>query len=192
MLLQWKPSKSSIQDALMSWMSIEGLDFKWYMTVTYYFKETNRERVLEDCEHLKKRLRKKYKSGFRIWFFIELHRNKEHENYGGYHIHFLMEDPFSNNRMDDFSKMYFLQRDLPYLMKRCASGSKGRKVKLINEVEGGVRGLCRYLTKDAWKSGEYLCDVIDYEHSEIPRSLLDSLYDIRTLKQQADTGRVFA
>lgn len=176
----------------MSLISQKRIYFKWFYTISYYFKETNYQRVLEDCERLKFVLRKKYKSAARFFFFIEVHRDESQPNYGGYHIHFIVEDLLSDTNLKTYDKKIELEKDLPHLMRRCAKGSAGRRVKPISEVDGGVAGLCGYLTKDTHLYGRFLAEVIDYEHSDIPKRLLDNLYDVRTLKAQAYSGRVFA
>ena len=202
MITEYYPSEASIVEVLMEIISKKELCFKWFYTITYYFKEENYQRVLEDCERIKYVLRSKYGSGARFFFFIEQHRDRERPNYLGYHIHFMVEDLLSEACVDDFTKQFRLQKDLPYLMRRCARGSDGVKVLPISEWDGGVAGLCGYLTKDThdpikWSPdvrffSRYLAEVIDYEHSDIPKRLLDNLYDVRTLKAQTYSGRVFA
>jgi len=46
------------------------------------------------------------------------------------------------------------------------NGKDAVKIKLISEDLGGVKGLCVYNTKDTWRHGERIEEVIDWENSD--------------------------
>jgi len=50
--------------------------------------------------------------------------------------------------------------------KSIPNGKDAIKIKPISEDLGGVKGLCVYNTKDTWRYGERIEEVIDWENSD--------------------------
>jgi hypothetical protein len=168
------------------------LRFYWFITLEYYHKITDLNKVRSDDYRLAYIIKKFFKSNIKMWFFPEKHRSSVKVK-DGYHRHVIMESipnhcwKNRSNQMDKFilevdpnilhnivfGKMPSCsnQKDLLYKVIRgfnnsIPNGKDGVDIRLITEEKGGVKGLCRYLTKDNWKYGERIEDVIDWENSD--------------------------
>lgn len=80
-----KPLCQQIQD--------KGLGFRYLMTITYWYTNKDYGKCLKDAHKTRKVLRDFFKSGIRCWFFVEKHTDPTQKNYGGFHLHSLIEDP---------------------------------------------------------------------------------------------------
>tara|TARA_S200002703_G_scaffold27066_1_gene23198 strand:- start:1509 stop:2174 length:666 start_codon:yes stop_codon:yes gene_type:complete len=167
------------------------LRFYWYITIVYHNK-MELDDVRSDNKRFRYVIRKFFRSNIRMWFFNEIH----HESVklkGGYHKHIWMESipedcwKTRSNQMDkilmelDPSIMFGINfGDLPTVSqqtdlldkvirsfnKSIPNGKDAVKIKLISEDLGGVKGLCVYNTKDNWRHGERIEEVIDWENSD--------------------------
>ena len=150
-----------------------GIQFKYFLTVDYYFKMTDISRLIQDNHHLYTLIRSFYKSDIRMFFFNEKHlKNPSSPNYRGFHRHILIEDApeyrwkhptkqlsnwLKNLNSDEiqlfseyFSQDAFLPLKLSLLRKvirrfhrSTPTGKKGMKLIPINNVDG----LLSYCTK---------------------------------------------
>ena len=77
---------------LLQQIGSNGIEFKYFTTINYHYKETNWKKVVQDNARIRYVLRKAFKSNIRIWFFIERHTDSEQKCFGGYHKHILIED----------------------------------------------------------------------------------------------------
>ena len=71
--------------------SSNGIEFKFFSTVNYHYRNTNHKKVAEDNERIRYVLRKVFGCNIRFFFFIERHTNPEEKCFGGYHKHILIE-----------------------------------------------------------------------------------------------------
>jgi len=69
-----------------------GIEFRFFGTLNYYFRMDKLDRVLKDNRHLKKCLQRFFKCEIRTMLFNEKHTNESSNNYGGFHRHWVMED----------------------------------------------------------------------------------------------------
>ena len=71
---------------LLDKVNAHDIQFKYFLTLDYWFKRMNKEdRLLKDNRHLKKIVQKFFKSEVRMFFFNEKHKS------GGFHRHVVME-----------------------------------------------------------------------------------------------------
>ena len=168
------------------------LEFYWYITLEYHYKNTDLNKVRSDNQRFRYTIRKFFKSNIRMWFFNEKHHTSDKIK-GGYHRHILMESiPYDcwktrSNRMDRFllelnpeilfginfgtNPTVTQQRDLLEKVIRgfnntLPNGKDAVDIEPITEEKGGVSGLLEYNTKDSWKYGERIEEVIDWENSD--------------------------
>lgn len=196
------PTKESIKECLKNIINDQGLKFKYHLTLNYdkYNKVTDLDQVIKDNERLRFKLRKDFKTGCKIWFFIEKHRkNPLVPNHLGYHRHILLEDPFEDESFEstkDEDEINEMKKQIikDHIIKRNRSvPNENDAIDLGNIYE--VSGLIEYLTKDTHEHYEYLSEVIDHEHSDhISKTLLDGLYarsnNIRKTRYQRLLNRI--
>ena len=167
------------------------LKFYWYITIVYHNK-IGLDNVRSDNKRFRYVIRKFFRSNIRMWFFNEIH----HESVklqGGYHKHIWMESipadcwKTRSNQMDkilmelDPSIIFginfgdtpscrqqtdLLDKVIRRFNKSIPNGKDAVNIKLISEDLGGVKGLCVYNTKDTWRHGERIEEVIDWENSD--------------------------
>ena len=68
------------------------VNFKYLVTIDYWFPMRDYNRVIQDTKEDRKLLRSFFKSDIRLLGFIEKHTNPEHANFGGYHRHYLVSE----------------------------------------------------------------------------------------------------
>lgn len=67
--------------------------FKYFVTIVYWYTMREYDKCCLDAFNTRTKLRSFFKSGIRTWFFIEKHTDPTEKNYGGFHLHMLLEDP---------------------------------------------------------------------------------------------------
>ena len=128
-----------------------------------------------------------------MWFFNEKHHTSEKIK-GGYHRHILMESipehcwKTRSNQMDRFlleldpeilfgislgktlptctQQKHLLDKIIRGFNKSLPNGKDAVDIQKITENKGGVSGALEYNTKDSWKYGERIEEVIDWENSD--------------------------
>ena len=182
-----------VVETLSQQISDNGLDFYWYITINYYYKNTDLNKVRSDNKRFRYVIRKFFKSDIKFLFFNE--RNRESGKMkGGYHRHILMESiPLDcwqtrSNQMDRFlleldpeilfgislgkvnptctQQKNLLDKVIRGFNKSLPNGKDGVDIRVISEDKGGVSGLCEYNTKDTRDLGERIEEVIDWENSD--------------------------
>ena len=170
-----------LQDAIDS----NGIEFKYFLTLDYYFKMDRIDRVIEDNRHLKKVIQSFCNDEVKMFFFTEKHLKNSNSNvYGGFHRHILLEDipeikwkkPTSQMKkwMNELTakeiKRYYDLSDVIYIPTRMAlihkvvkqlhhstpNGFLGLKMLPIHNVNG----LLSYCTKQNRQNvpNEYVID----------------------------------
>ena len=137
---------------LIEEISFKNINFKYFLTLDYWFKMVDEIRLLEDSKHLRKLLRKIFKWPIRFFFCNEKHlKNPESPVYLGYHRHILMEE------IPDVKL-----RDIDTVIRRhhhsTPHGKAGLDIKLISSHQD-LRRLTSYMTKQ-----------IDYPQLNIDRT----------------------
>lgn len=70
---------------LLDKVNTHDIQFKYFLTLDYWFKMDKEDRLIKDNRHLKKILQKFFKSNIRMFFFNEKHQS------GGFHRHVALE-----------------------------------------------------------------------------------------------------
>ena len=79
-----------VVETLSQQISDNDLEFYWYITLEYHYKNTDLNKVRSDNKRFRYTIRKFFKSNIRMWFFNERHHTSGKIK-GGYHRHILME-----------------------------------------------------------------------------------------------------
>ena len=185
------------------------LSFYWYITLEYHYKNTDINKVRSDNERFRYVIRKFFRSDIRMWFFNERHHNSEKIK-GGYHRHILMESipedcwKTRSNQMDklllelDPSIIFginfgdspsctqqtdLLDKVIRDFNKSIPNGKDAVDIRPLTEEKGGVSGLLEYNTKDNWKYGERIEEVIDWENSDCLN--IDQLARLENVRQNS-------
>ena len=77
---------------LLNQVSTTGIEFKYLVTIDYWFPMKTYNRVVKDCSEDRRLIRSFFKSDIKVWSFIELHTDHDQKNYGGYHRHHLVSE----------------------------------------------------------------------------------------------------
>ena len=182
-----------VVETLSQQISDNDLEFYWFITLEYHYKNTDLNKVRSDNKRLRYTIRKFFKSNIRMWFFNEKHHSSDKIK-GGYHRHILMESiPLDcwqtrSNQMDRFlleldpeilfgislgkvnptctQEKNLLDKVIRGFNKSLPNGKDAIDIRRITEEKGGVSGLLEYNTKDSWKYGERIEEVIDWENSD--------------------------
>ena len=123
-------------------LNSNGIEFKYFTTINYHYRNTNYKNVVKDNERIKKVLKKVF--GVRAFFFIELHTDPEQKCYGGYHKHILIEriKPeqwlHPTRTMNNF--MYELNPEMVFATKFGDMPDMKHQQALLNRV---LRALCQ-------------------------------------------------
>ena len=80
-----RPLKDQIQDRT--------IEFRYLMTIAYWYTNRDYTKCLLDAQKTRRVLRDFFKSDIRCWVFVEKHTDPSQKNYGGFHLHALLEDP---------------------------------------------------------------------------------------------------
>jgi len=182
-----------VVETLQQQITDNDLRFYWYITLEYYYKNTDLNKVRSDNKRFRYVMRKFFKSDIKFLFFNERNRKSGKMN-GGYHRHILMESIPSDswqtrsNQMDRFlleldpeilfgislgkvvptctQQKNLLDKVIRGFNKSLPNGKDGVDIRVISEEKGGVSGLCEYNTKDTRDLGERIEEVIDWENSD--------------------------
>lgn len=184
--------ETKLVETLHKQITDNDLRFYWFITLEYYYKNTDLNKVRSDNKRFKYTIKKFFKSNTKMWFFNEKHHSSVKVN-GGYHRHLIMESIPNHswrnrsNQMDKFilevdpnilhnivfgkspsvtNQKHLLNKVIRGFNNSIPNGKDGVDIRLITEEKGGVKGLCRYLTKDNWQYGERIEEVIDWENSD--------------------------
>ena len=193
-----------IQDTLNKLIEDCSIEFKYFVTIPYRFKQTDLRQVSSDNRGLRRTIRDFYQYPIRTWFFNEVHTDPDSRHFGGFHRHLLVEDIPSerwrtpSKRMERFlsehdaealftalsggiptdnQKIALLKRVLR-LHSSVPNGTLGVVVKPITELNG-VLGYC---LKQAGRDLS-IADVIDLTASDMDLTTGD--WNARNPRQEA-------
>ena len=193
-----------IQDTLNKLIEDCSIEFKYFVTIPYRFKQTDLRQVNSDNKGLRRTIRDFYQYPIRTWFFNEVHTDPDSRHFGGFHRHLLVEDIPSerwrtpSKRMERFlsehdaealftalsggiptdnQKIALLKRVLR-LHPSVPNGTLGVVVKPITELNG-VLGYC---LKQAGRDLS-IADVIDLTASDMDLTTGD--WNARNPRQEA-------
>ena len=177
-----------IQDTLNKLIEDCSIEFKYFVTIPYRFKQTDLRQVCSDNRGLRRTIRNFYQYPIRTWFFNEVHTDPDSRHFGGFHRHLLVEDcpperwrnpskqmerflsehdaealftALSAGKPTDTQKIALLKRVLR-LHPSVPNGMLGVDVKPITELKG-VLGYC---LKQAGRDLS-IADVIDVTASDM-------------------------
>ena len=128
------------------------ISFKHFITIPYHHKQTNYNKVIDDNRFLKLKIRRFFKEGLRMIFFIEKHTNPSSNHYLGYHRHILLESIPDSKWMSPTPCMKsFLQKISPDALLSCRQNNDQsdlykeavlhHAIRLIQSVPNGSKGL---------------------------------------------------
>ena len=193
-----------IQDTLNKLIEDCSIEFKYFVTIPYRFKQTDLRQVQSDNKGLRRTIRDFYQYPIRTWFFNEVHTDPDSRHFGGFHRHLLVEDipperwRTPSKRMERFlsehdaealftalsggiptdtQKIALLKRVLR-LHPSVPNGTLGVVVKPITELNG-VLGYC---LKQAGRDLS-IADVIDLTASDMDLTTGD--WNARNPRQEA-------
>ena len=193
-----------IQDTLNKLIEDCSIEFKYFVTIPYRFKQTDLRQVSSDNKGLRRTIRDFYQYPVRTWFFNEVHTDPDSRHFGGFHRHLLVEDIPSerwrtpSKRMERFlsehdaealftalsggiptdnQKIALLERVLR-LHSSVPNGTLGVVVKPITELNG-VLGYC---LKQAGRDLS-IADVVDLTASDMDLTTGD--WNARNPRQEA-------
>ena len=193
-----------IKDTLNKLIEDCSIEFKYFVTIPYRFKQTDLRQVHCDNRGLRRTIRDFYQYPIRIWFFNEVHTDPVSRHYGGFHRHLLVEDlpperwKTPSRRMERFlsehdaealftalsggiptdnQKIALLKRVLR-LHSSVPNGTLGVDVKPITELKG-VLGYC---LKQAGRDLS-IADVVDLTASDMDLTTGD--WNARNPRQEA-------
>ena len=107
----------------------KNINFKYFLTIDYWWKMIDDIRILEDNKHLRKLLRKFFKRPIRFFFSNEKHlSNPDSPVFLGYHRHILMED------VPD-AKMRDIDRVIRRHHHSTPNGKCGLDIKLVKDLD---------------------------------------------------------
>ena len=81
-----------IKDILYEQIRSYGINFKYWVTINWRYKQLNELQVSKRHKGLRRLLRHFYKEPIRCWFFNEIHTRTASPHCGGFHTHALIED----------------------------------------------------------------------------------------------------
>lgn len=190
-----KPLKGFIED--------NGIDFQYFTTITYHFKNTNYKSVCSDNKRIRRVLKGFFGHDVKILFFVERHTDNEEKCYGGYHKHLLIHIPEKTWSTPRGGLTRYLEEfNSEYVCTSCfgAGLSKHHKIQILNRViqrectnvpngrfgkTGPViylDGVLAYCTKQFCKfmfGKKHLWDeVIDVSNSDIDYTILLKAYGL--------------
>ena len=188
-----KRSRPLLEDVL-----IKGISFKYFITIPYYYKQTNYSKVIQDNKVIRKKIRTFFKSNIRMCFFVEKHTDPASKHHLGFHRHILLEEIPTNRWEDPTSSMItFLNKISPDARYEVASKSGisdlnktallERVLRLCKSVPNGLIGLDirpiydihRLLGDCTKQAGKHLPHdaVLDGENSDIGNAWLNQIED---------------
>ena len=193
-----------IKDTLNKLIEDCSIEFRYFVTIPYRFKQTDLRQVQSDNKGLRRTIRDFYQYPVRTWFFNEVHTDPDSRHFGGFHRHLLVEElpperwKTPSKRMErflsehdaealftalsggiptDIQKVALLKRVLR-LHPSVPNGMLGVVVKPITELNG-VLGYC---LKQAGRDLS-IADVIDLTASDMDLTTGD--WNARNPRQEA-------
>ena len=115
-----------------------GIGFKYFVTISYRFKQTDLRQVQRENRSLRRTIRNFYEYPIRIWFFNEIHTDPDSRHFLGFHRHLLVEDcppdrwKAPSKRMERF----LAEQDAEALFTALSGGTPtdNQKIALIKRV----------------------------------------------------------
>ena len=127
---------------LMDLVESEGLNFKYFITMIYWFPMNDISRAIKDNTHRMKKLRKVFKSPIKTFMFNEKHLNTSKKNYGGFHHHDLIEGIPDERWLNPTGAMQsFMMKIDPELVFKCRFKSVPDQNEQIPVIEKVIRDL---------------------------------------------------
>lgn len=133
--------------SLMDEIQDKDINFRYFITIDYWYKQTDIIRVIEDNKHLRKLLRTNFHQDLKFFITSEKHlSNAQSKVFLGYHRHILMTD------IDDWnvarSRRWEYKKDLieKKIRRHHHSTPNGKKGLVIRPVED-MDLITSYLTK---------------------------------------------
>ena len=178
-----------IKDILYEQIRSYGINFKYWVTINWRYKQLNELQVSRRNKGLRRLLRHFYKEPIKCWFFNEIHTNSASPHFGGFHTHAMIEDSSPNRwknppqRMQsllqaqasedlyraisgdppsDEEKKSLLTRVLR-LQENVPNGWNGVDVQMIYDLDGLIGDYCiKQIGQD-----RSIADVIDFAASDM-------------------------
>jgi len=167
-------NKDKVKELLLKQVHSSNINYRYFLTLDYPYKQTNYNKVLLDNKYLRKFLRKFFKCDLKMIMFIEKHTDPSSNHFGGYHRHVLLQEIPAERWLDPTGGMMtfllsmdaeaafgvrmgavpptrtqerLLKKVVRDLVLSVPNGFVGSNVTTIEESKGGVEGLIGYLTK---------------------------------------------
>ena len=83
--------RRNVQRILLDQINKSGIEYKYFISIDYHYKQKDYNRVIEDNHFLRKKLRTFFKADLHMITFIEKHRKETSKNRDGYHRHMMLE-----------------------------------------------------------------------------------------------------
>ena len=119
-------------------------NFKYFITLDYYYRCSDYNQVLSDNKRLRTILRRVYKDDIKMIIFIEKHSDPNRKIYGGYHRHILMTDASHSRWSEPSNIMSRLLLEIDpvsvFAMYDGIQPNEDIKIKLLDKV---IRDLTR-------------------------------------------------
>lgn len=192
LLLQQQPNEHSLTvQFLQQCISSHAIDFRYFMTLSYYSKIDKMEYMVKEHKHIKNVILKYFynnipKDRMRLWFFMERHSSL------AYHSHILIEgvDDLIRNRFGydstansniilhttdkmDCVILDGLERHMRKYVKRLGKGSSAVDIRGVGDIEKRLgyvnkemRNGIRDIAQEGWTE-KGLWDHIDIYNSDM-------------------------
>ena len=127
-----------IQDTLNRLIEDCSIEFKYFATIPYRFKQTDLRQVNSDNKESRRTIRNFYDYPIRTWFFNEIHKDPDCRHYGGFHRHLLVEDCPPERWRNPSKRMerFLSQHDAEALFTALSGGipTDNQKIALLKRV----------------------------------------------------------
>ena len=127
-----------IQDTLNKLIEDCSIEFKYFVTISYRFKQTDLRQVSSDNRGLRRTIRDFYQYPVRTWFFNEVHTDPDSRHFGGFHRHLLVEDIPSERWRTPSKRMerFLSEHDAEALFTALSGGipTDNQKIALLMRV----------------------------------------------------------
>lgn len=121
---------------LLDAINTHGIEFKYFLTLDYWWQMKNVSRVLEDNRHLKKILQSFFKCPIDAFFFTEKHQSE------AFHRHILLGDIPDYRWLNPTTQMQTFMLELsPEMLFRCLSGEVPSVKDKMNLMQKVIKGL---------------------------------------------------